>query len=58
MKNITLSLIIPCYNEEAVILKSGQVLASKLKTLVKAGTISAGSRILFVDDGRCELGHI
>ncbi len=46
-----LVLVVPCYNEEAIIEKSAQVLSDKIKALSGSGVISKGSRILFVDDG-------
>ena len=46
-----LVLVVPCYNEEAVIRKSAQVLADKLRRMTASGSISQGSRILFVNDG-------
>ena len=49
--NPVLVLVVPCYNEEAVIEKTAGVLAGKLERLASAGAISADSRILFVDDG-------
>lgn len=46
-----LYLVIPCYNEEAVLpLTSGKLL-EKLESLTAAKTIAHTSRILFVDDG-------
>lgn len=49
--NPTLILVVPCYNEEEIIEKTSRILADKLHRLEKANTISAKSRILFVDDG-------
>ncbi len=46
-----LVLVVPCYNEEAVIEKSAKVLSDKIRSLVNAQTVAEGSRILFVDDG-------
>lgn len=46
-----LVLVVPCYNEEAVIRKSAQVLADKLRRMTASGSISQRSRILFVNDG-------
>ena len=51
MKQPRLYMIIPCYNEEAVLpITSGMFLA-ELNTLAAAGKISEDSRILFVNDG-------
>ena len=46
-----LYLVIPCYNEEAVLPETSRRLAQKLDALSAAGKISAESRVLFVDDG-------
>lgn len=46
-----LYIIIPCYNEEAVLPITAPMFAEKLKSLTAAGKISDSSRILFVDDG-------
>lgn len=47
----TLYIIIPCYNEEAVLpITSGQFLDQLLK-MIKSGSVSDSSRIMFVDDG-------
>ena len=48
---MTLYLVIPCYNEEAVLPETSRRLAEKLTALTAAGKISADSRVLFVDDG-------
>ena len=51
MNQPRLYMIIPCYNEEAVLpITSGMFLA-ELNTLAAAGKISEDSRILFVNDG-------
>ena len=51
MKQPRLYMIIPCYNEEAVLpITSGMFLA-ELNALAAAGKISEDSRILFVNDG-------
>lgn len=48
---ITLYMVVPCYNEEAVLPETSRRLAEKFDALQSAGKISAASRILFVDDG-------
>ncbi len=48
---MTLYIVVPCYNEEAVLPETSRRLAEKLETLEKAGKISPASRVLFVDDG-------
>lgn len=46
-----LYLVIPCYNEEEVLPETSRRLLEKLESLTSAGTVSAQSRILFVNDG-------
>lgn len=46
-----LYVVVPCYNEEAVLPETSRRLAEKLRTLEAAGLIAANSRILFVNDG-------
>lgn len=50
MQNI-LHMIIPCYNEEAVLNQTAQILSTKIKKLIEQKKISAESKIIFVDDG-------
>ena len=47
----TLWIIIPCYNEEAVLPITAPLFLQKLSDLIKGGRISPESRILFVNDG-------
>jgi glycosyltransferase involved in cell wall biosynthesis len=44
-------LVVPCYNEEAVLPETALVLREELEKLQKTAGISAKSRIVFVDDG-------
>lgn len=46
-----LYIVIPCFNEEAVLPITHMLFSDKLTALTAAGEISADSRILFVDDG-------
>ncbi len=46
-----LAIVIPCYNEEAVLPVTSRTMSSKLDSLVERGLISPDSRIYFVDDG-------
>ena len=46
-----LYLVVPCYNEEAVLPETSRRLAEKFQALEAAGKISPQSRVLFVDDG-------
>ena len=47
----TLYIIVPCYNEEAVLPVTSGMFLNKLRALEQAGKINSKSRILFVDDG-------
>ncbi|MBE5797063.1 MAG: glycosyltransferase family 2 protein [Clostridiales bacterium] len=46
-----LYIVIPCYNEEAVLPITAPLFREKLRQLTEAGKISGDSRILFVNDG-------
>lgn len=48
---IDLYIVVPCYNEEAVLSKTSTELFNKLKALAKEELISSKSRVVFVDDG-------
>lgn len=47
----TLYIVVPCYNEEAVLPETARRLGDKLTALTAAGQISEQSRVLFVNDG-------
>lgn len=51
MKNDTLFLVLPCYNEEETLENSHKTLSSFLNNLIKKEMISEKSKMLFVDDG-------
>ena len=51
MRPNTLYIVVPCYNEEAVLPETAKRLRSKLESLIADGAVSPGSRILFVNDG-------
>lgn len=46
-----LYLVIPCYNEEAVLPETSRQLSEKMSSLMRSGKISPESRIVFVNDG-------
>jgi len=48
---VTVTLIVPCYNEEAVLEESASVLLALLAAEEKSGRLTAESAVLFVDDG-------
>jgi glycosyltransferase involved in cell wall biosynthesis len=43
--------VLPCYNEEKVLVETSAQLLQKVENLIKKGDISCKSRIVFVDDG-------
>ena len=52
MENATvLYIVVPCYNEEAVLPETAKRLKDKLNRLVEEGEIAPQSRVLFVNDG-------
>lgn len=51
MKERTLYIVVPCYNEEAVLPETARRLKDKLNALVQTGKVSAKSRVLLVNDG-------
>ena len=51
MPGNTLYIVVPCYNEEEVLSETARRLGDKLRTLMAAGKIGPGSRVLFVNDG-------
>lgn len=51
MTPYTLYLVIPCYNEAAVLPVTAPQFIEKIAALQTAGRISPASRVLFVDDG-------
>ncbi len=51
MKTPVLFIVIPCYNEEAVLPITAPMFLQKLEQLTAAEKISRYSRVLFVDDG-------
>lgn len=51
MKPARLYIVVPCYNEEAVLPDTSKKLTELLESLVREGKIAENSRILWVDDG-------
>ncbi|MGI5999484.1 MAG: glycosyltransferase family 2 protein [Candidatus Merdisoma sp.] len=49
--NDILYLVIPCYNEEAVLPETARQLLEKMNSMFERGMISRESRIMFVNDG-------
>ena len=46
-----LYLVVPCYNEEEIILESAAIMKDKISDLISQGVIGKNSRIMFVNDG-------
>ena len=46
-----LFIVVPCYNEEAVLPITAPAFESKIKELIQKGKVSEKSRVLFVNDG-------
>src|SRR5512133_3782553 len=49
-----LSIVVPCFNEEAVLRETYARLSSLRKRLIGIGKILPRSEIVFVDDGSCD----
>lgn len=47
----TLYMVVPCYNEEAVLRETASRLKQKFTQLISDGLIADGSRVVFVNDG-------
>lgn len=50
-KKACLYLVVPCYNEQEVLIDTTMVLLKKLQHLIANNSIAPDSRIMFVDDG-------
>lgn len=46
-----LAIVVPCFNEAAVLADTARALTAQLDTLTNAGAIDRDSRVVFVDDG-------
>jgi glycosyltransferase involved in cell wall biosynthesis len=46
-----LTVVVPCFNEEAVLRRTAAELGAQLERLAAAGKIAPASRVVFVDDG-------
>lgn len=51
VSQLTLYMVLPCFNEEETIISSADKLKAWIDKLMSNGTIGKDSRILFVDDG-------
>lgn len=50
-RKVTISVVVPCYNEEAVLLETARRLSDLILQLISEEKLTADSRIYFVDDG-------
>lgn len=46
-----LYIVVPCYNEEEVLIETSKRLLDKLNRMIDSGLISSNSKIMFVNDG-------
>ena len=53
-QNPTLSIVIPCYNEQEVLPVTAPLFLNKLKSMMERGLVSDESRVLFVNDGSAD----
>ncbi len=51
MSGINLYIVVPCYNEEAVLPETSTRMLELLRRMKNDGTVNGGSRIIFIDDG-------
>ena len=56
--NDILYIVVPCYNEEAVLHETSKRLKEKMTALINDKKISDKSRVLFVDDGKIGRAHV
>lgn len=54
-KKPVLYIVIPCYNEEAVLPLTAPLFLKKVQDLIRKGAVCRESRIMFVDDGSTDL---
>lgn len=54
MENRILAIVVPCYNEEAVLPETNERLSALLGGMVNGGQVDAKSYILYVDDGSAD----
>jgi polyisoprenyl-phosphate glycosyltransferase len=47
----SLGIVVPCFNEEEVLLETARRLTTLLRALMTDGRVAAGSQVVFVDDG-------
>jgi len=51
MKNKILYVVIPCYNEEEMLLETTKQMKIKMEDLISSGKINKASRVMYVNDG-------
>jgi polyisoprenyl-phosphate glycosyltransferase len=47
----SLGIVVPCFNEEEVLLETARRLSELLRAMMADGRVAAGSQVVFVDDG-------
>jgi glycosyltransferase involved in cell wall biosynthesis len=47
----SLGIVVPCFNEQEVLLETARRLTTLLRALMTDGRVAAGSQVVFVDDG-------
>jgi glycosyltransferase involved in cell wall biosynthesis len=47
----SLGIVVPCFNEEEVLLETARRLTALLRAMMTDGRVAAGSQVVFVDDG-------
>jgi len=50
-KNVTLYIVVPCYNEEAVLKETTKQLKEKIEGLISKKKIASKSKVMYVNDG-------
>lgn len=50
-KNVTLYIVVPCYNEEAVLKETTKQLKEKIEDLISKKKIASKSKVMYVNDG-------
>ena len=51
MKNASLAILVPCFNEEELLKNSSELLLGLLKQMKSEGKVNETSKIIFIDDG-------
>jgi polyisoprenyl-phosphate glycosyltransferase len=49
---LTALIVVPCFNEEAILRTTNAELVDELNRLIDKGTLTPASRFVYIDDGR------